>query len=125
MIKIKNNKKKKKTKKSKDKKSTIAKIALTATAITICFGGNLDLYWIFQSSDVNIDNKFMITKENYEVFNLFNILFDDIKNINIHSNELPYCWDDEDYKEYCQKNNIIPSNTEIAIRIENKNFKGK
>ena len=31
----------------------------------------------------------------------------------------------EDYKEYCQKNNIIPSNTEIAIRIENKNFKGK
>ena len=31
----------------------------------------------------------------------------------------------EDYKEYCQKNNIIPSHTEIAKRIENKNFKAK
>ena len=32
-----------------------------------------------------------------------------------------------EYKEYCEKNNIIPSNTQIAMRIENKNsnFKNK
>ena len=28
----------------------------------------------------------------------------------------------EEYKEYCQKNNIAPINTEIAMRIENKNL---
>jgi hypothetical protein len=33
----------------------------------------------------------------------------------------------EDYKEYCEKNNVPPLNTQIATRIENKNFnyKGK
>ena len=31
----------------------------------------------------------------------------------------------EDYKEYCQKNNVLPSCTEIATRIESKNTKGK
>ena len=28
----------------------------------------------------------------------------------------------EDYKDYCQKNNVTPINTEIAMRIENKNL---
>ena len=27
-----------------------------------------------------------------------------------------------DYKDYCQKNNITPENTEIAMRIESKNL---
>ena len=27
----------------------------------------------------------------------------------------------EDYKEYCQKNNIVPTHTQIAARIDNKN----
>ena len=33
----------------------------------------------------------------------------------------------KDYKEFCEKNNIIPASTEIAKRIENKNiiYKGK
>ena len=33
----------------------------------------------------------------------------------------------EDYKKYCEENNIMPSNTQIAMRIDNKNsnFKGK
>jgi hypothetical protein len=29
---------------------------------------------------------------------------------------------DEDYKDYCQKNNVAPINTEIAMRIESKNL---
>ena len=33
----------------------------------------------------------------------------------------------DDYKDYCEKNNVVPVNTKIAIRIDNKsnNFKGK
>ena len=33
----------------------------------------------------------------------------------------------DDYKEYCEKNNVMPVNSQIAIRIDNKsnNFKGK
>ena len=33
----------------------------------------------------------------------------------------------EDYKTYCEKNNVKPVNTQIAIRIDtkNNNFKGK
>lgn len=31
----------------------------------------------------------------------------------------------EDYKEYCEKNNVPPLNTQIATRIENKNFNYK
>ena len=33
----------------------------------------------------------------------------------------------EEYKEYCEKNNVIPSHTQIATRIDNKNYnyKGK
>ena len=33
----------------------------------------------------------------------------------------------EDYKKYCEENNVMPSNTQIAMRIDNKssNFKGK
>ena len=27
----------------------------------------------------------------------------------------------KEYKEYCEKNNIVPASTEIATRIENKN----
>ncbi len=27
-----------------------------------------------------------------------------------------------DYKEYCDKNNITPENTEIAMRVESKNL---
>lgn len=50
----------------------------------ITYGGNLDLYWIIYSEDVNKDNNFVITKENYEVYRLFEQLFDDIDDINIY-----------------------------------------
>ena len=31
----------------------------------------------------------------------------------------------QDYKEYCEKNNVTPLSTEIATRIENKNLNYK
>lgn len=56
-------------------------------SLIISFGGNLDLYWSFHSDDVNIDNNFIITKENYGVYRLFEQLFNDIENINIFNVE--------------------------------------
>lgn len=55
----------------------------------VSFGGNGDLYWTICSKNVNDDNNFIITKENYEVYRLFEELFDDIENIKI--------FDDEEY----------------------------
>lgn len=55
----------------------------------VSFGGNGDLYWTILSKNVNDDNNFIITKENYEVYRLFEELFDDIENIKI--------FDDEEY----------------------------
>lgn len=52
--------------------------------LAITYGGNLDLYWIIYSEDVNKDNNFVITKENYEVYKLFEQLFNDIDDINIY-----------------------------------------
>lgn len=55
----------------------------------VSFSGNGDLYWTICSENVNDDNNFIITKENYEVYRLFEELFDDIENIKI--------FDDEEY----------------------------
>lgn len=51
--------------------------------LSITFGGTGDLYWSIHSNDVNKDNDFTITKENYNVYVLFEQLFNDIENINI------------------------------------------
>lgn len=55
----------------------------------VSFSGNGDLYWTIYSENVNDDNNFIITKENYEVYRLFEELFDDIENIKI--------FDDKEY----------------------------
>lgn len=53
----------------------------------VSFSGNGDLYWTICSENVNDDNNFIITKENYEVYRLFEELFDDIENIKIDDDE--------------------------------------
>ena len=53
----------------------------------VSFSGNGDLYQTIRSENVNDDNNFIITKENYEVYRLFEELFDDIENIKISDDE--------------------------------------
>lgn len=53
--------------------------------LDISFGGNLDLYWTIYSKNESDCHDFIITKENYEVYKLFEELFDDIKNIKIYT----------------------------------------
>ena len=56
--------------------------------LLITFAGNGDLYWVIQNKACGENVKyssdyFDISKDNYEVYSLFEPLFSDIKNINI------------------------------------------
>ena len=50
-------------------------LSVSATNPEILFGGNGDLYWIIRSKIEANNHSFIITKENYEVYELFNKLF--------------------------------------------------
>ena len=51
--------------------------------LTITFGGNLDLYWNLTSEEKREVDTFEITKENYFLYSLFEILYNDIVNCNL------------------------------------------
>ncbi len=56
--------------------------------LSILYGGNLDLYWSIHSNKRTLENDskadtFTITKENYKLYNLFENLYNDIKEINL------------------------------------------
>ena len=51
--------------------------------LTITFGGNLDLYWYLKGKEEKEVDTFEITKENYFLYSLFDILYNDIVNCNI------------------------------------------
>jgi hypothetical protein len=76
----------------------------------IVFGGTGDLYWIINNKDCkNYDGTnletFTITQENYQLYNLFQILYSDIENINIYDNkEVPSYIDTyQDYHDYLKE----------------------
>lgn len=75
---------------------------------------NGDLYWKIDDDKNSIVKTFEITKEDYQIYGLFEILYNDIKNKNIHDiyDEINACTSKEqlqivynNYKE--KKNNII------------------
>lgn len=68
----------------------------------VSFGGNLDLYWAIRSKNNSDCHEFIITKENYEVYKLFEELFDDIENIKIYTELIIpfYIETDEEKQEY-------------------------
>ena len=75
--------------------------------LDISYMGNLDLYWTINSKDNVINNNiFTITKENYALYELFEQLFIDIKDINIYSGEpvIPfYLEDEEEISKYLEE----------------------
>lgn len=78
--------------------------------LSIMFAGTGDLYWIIKNTNINENDEysydsFEITRENYQIYNLFQKVFDDIKSINIFDEELefpPYVETDEERKEYLE-----------------------
>lgn len=80
--------------------------------LIIMFGGTGDLYWIINNINYNKNEEFShdyfeITKENYQVYLLFEKLINDIKNVNIFGREEiefpPYAKTDEDKEEYLER----------------------
>ena len=72
--------------------------------LSFWFGGNGDLYWNINNDNCEEEYKhdtFYITKENYDIYVLFNKLYEDIKDINIFDlNDIPfYCNSKEEYLE--------------------------
>ncbi len=79
--------------------------------IRFTFGGNGDLYWSIYNKCKNEDNEiksncFIITKENYGVYKLFEKLFLDIENISIFDSEynIPFYMEtEEDMRVYLEE----------------------
>lgn len=69
------------------------------------FGGNGDLYWTIHCKNESDEKSFVITKENYSVYTLFEQLFSDIENINIFDTDsIPfYIETEEEKEEYLKK----------------------
>ena len=84
----------------------------------VSFGGNGDLYWTIRSKNTDIDNNFIITKENYIVYKLFEELFEDIENIRIFAEEyVPlYLENEEEKLEYLK-------NRQEEIEYEKNKYK--
>lgn len=89
--------------------------------IGFTFGGNGDLYWSIHSRR-EVENEeynhdyFIITKENYAIYNLFEQLFFDIENINVFDEEdIPfYIESEEEKQEYLRSRK--KENEELKMR---------
>lgn len=71
--------------KIKYEKGYMFNIHLDEGTFTIIFAGNLDLYWNCDSNNVledAIEKEFLITKENYFLYSLFEKLYECIENYN-------------------------------------------
>jgi len=84
----------------------------------IIFGGNLDLYWYFHDNESNErSGTFEITKENYQIYNMFDELYNNIKEVKIYDLEeidFMFCTTINDIKEkYNEKERM---NNEIKNR---------
>lgn len=77
--------------------------------LKIYFMGNLDLYWSIYDYDKDIDDKvleFMITKDNYRIYELFDILFNRVKNCEVSRfdyTEMRFCNNIEELKERIER----------------------
>lgn len=73
----------------------------TNKSLAFRFGGNGDLYWVVNSNEEYIDDKidFLITKENYKLYWLFEQLFMDIKTCSIFDgvNMMPFYIKNSEY----------------------------
>lgn len=79
---------------------------------SILFAGTGDLYWIVKNSNCTEEDSdyFEISKENYQVYSLFETLLNDIRTINIFDKtEIefpPYIETDEEKEEYLKEEEL-------------------
>lgn len=83
--------------------------------LTISYLSNGDLYWSLHETDVLNDVcDFIISKTNFYVHKIFDVLYNKIKNCEvhmIHTSELKKCSTEEDKRQYLER-----------VRLNNKRF---
>lgn len=95
--------------------------------INFCFGGNGDLYWTIHNKNVDLNSdynyeSFVITKENYLVYRLFEQLYHDIENIEIFDfeDDVPfYIEDDKEKLEYLENRRKQVLEDKMRYRLYN------
>lgn len=74
---------------------------------SIIFAGNLDVYWTFNDVSTRERNgTFEITKENYKLYELFDVLYNSIKNctvFDISDFDLSHCKSFDDVFKICEE----------------------
>lgn len=81
------------------------KITTEQGTFVISFEGNLDLHWTYIVDDLLMKpnyKEFIITKENYYLYTLFEELYNDIKKYNVYQldeNDLPFCESPEEIEQ--------------------------
>ena len=92
--------------------------------LAFSYRGNGDLYWAIYNKEKNNNGyeSFLITKENYEVFNIFKELFNDIENINIFDyEEIPlYIEDISEKRAYLIERKKELEEDKIRYRLYNR-----
>jgi hypothetical protein len=83
--------------KEKDQFGTQVHLKEDENELIIKYGGTGDLYLTIKSNDVEKHNTISITKENYELYKLFDQLYEDVKNINLYEDREV---DEEIYRVY-------------------------
>lgn len=95
---------------------------------TISFGGNLDLYWSlkiekdykdFVEMQKEIYETFLITKENYQIYDLFKTLLEEIKSSKVYTPNQECVVNEDDEIEY------YPPSIEEINRVNERNEKLK
>ena len=72
--------------------------------LAFTFGGNGDLYWSLHLKKENSNNQFVITKENFGIYRLFEQLYEDIESINIwEEDDFPFYRDAEEQRNYQER----------------------
>lgn len=97
------------------------KITTEEGTFSISFCGNLDLYFNYECDKCILDEpsskKFIITKENYFLYSIFDKLFEDVKNCNIYymDDDENLELEDDDIFSVCNREEL---NNELRIREE-------
>ena len=95
------------------KKNNYIALMEKSKKLELVFSNNGDLYWVIRDNNNSNMKLFEITKEDYQIYELFELLYNDIKNKNIYNvyDEIKKCTSKEQlltvYRKYEENNEYI------------------
>ena len=95
------------------KKNNYIALMEKSKKLELVFSNNGDLYWVIRDNNNSNMKLFEITKEDYQIYEVFELLYNDIKNKNIYNlyDEIKKCTSKEKlltvYRKYEENNEYI------------------